>query len=117
MCVVIVFPPLPVCMGTKPRKAANCLPDLNSEGSASKMDKYGQVGHCDYPNAGDAEQMPGVFGCLCQTDCLIGDAINPCTFSKNAFNIERECQDFCVQGVDYRRGGNTAPSLYLMKRV
>ena len=31
--------------------------------------------------------------------------------------VVRECQDFCVQEVDYRRGGNTAPSLYLMKRV
>ncbi len=37
--------------------------------------------------------MPGVFGCLCQTDCLIGDAINPCTFSKNAFNIETQLGD------------------------
>ena len=37
-------------------------------------------------------------------------------FSGEADHV-RECQDFCVQEVDYRRGGNTAPSLYLMKRV
>lgn len=86
----MVLPPLPVCIGARPRYAANCLPEENTDGSDRSTH---HVGHDDRTNARHAEQILGVLG-------LMGKMHDLAFECNESFSVFTDLPDRVAQCVD-----------------